>query len=75
MGKALILLIGVPVFIAAMSDGELGAAVVVVVVVLLLLLMGSVERRDTKAWNNRQNYWAYGKEPDWKRKGRPKKED
>lgn len=73
MGIALILLIGAPVVIAATGDGEIGAAGVVVVVVLLLLFMGSVERREAKAWNNRQNYWAYGEEPDWKRKGRDRR--
>ena len=52
-------LFGVSVYAAA-GNGEWGSVATGIVIILILLLMGSVHRRDVRAWNNRQNYWADG---------------
>lgn len=56
------------VIYASIANGEWGPAAVAGVILLFLWFASSIERRDNKAWNNRQNYWAYGEDPDWKRK-------
>ena len=58
------------VIYASIANGEWGPAAVAGVILLFLWFASSIERRDNKAWNNRQNWWAYGEEPDWKRKQR-----
>ena len=60
MGIAIILVLGFVCIGAAFSEGQTGAAITGIVVVLLLLTMGHEERKDTKAWKNRRDYWAAG---------------
>ncbi len=59
--------IGFVVIFTGISNGAWGTVAVAGVILLFLMLCSSTERRDVKAWNNRQNWWAYGEEPDWKK--------
>lgn len=61
MLRVIILFLGLVVVVpTALGNGELGVAGLAVVIVVALLFIGSVERRDARAWNNRQEYWAHG---------------
>ena len=60
-------IIGFVVIFTGISNGAWGTVAVAGVILLFLWFASSIERRDNKAWNNRQNWWAYGDEPDWKR--------
>ena len=42
------------------GNGEWGSAALVVVITLILIALAAEDRRDTKAWANRQRYWANG---------------
>lgn len=52
--------LGLALIIVSIGNGEWGPAGLAVVILLFLMLASSTERRDTKAWNNRQEYWAKG---------------
>ena len=45
---------------AAAGNGEWAVVGLAVVIFLVIALMASIEKRDTRAWNNRQQYWADG---------------
>ena len=47
--------------------GVIGVAVLVVGVIVT---MAQAESEETRARINRRRYWAYGEEPDWKRRRR-----
>lgn len=40
------------------NNGEWGPAAVVMVILLLITIMAGEERKDTRAWRNRRDYWA-----------------
>lgn len=60
MIAVLIIIIAVVVISACASNGEWGPAILTAVIGLVLLMMGAGERKDTRAWINRRNYWASG---------------
>ena len=63
VGFVLFLLIGI-------ISGEWGMAAVAGVIVGFIVFMFQEDAADMRAYYNRRDYWAYGKEPDWKRKKR-----
>lgn len=60
MIAVIIIIIAAVVIIACISNGQWGAAGLTAVIGLVLLMMGAGERKDTRAWINRRNYWASG---------------
>jgi hypothetical protein len=54
---AVVFIIGM---IACAGNGEWGAFGVGAVIVILLLSLGSVSRRDDRAYNNFMDYWSEG---------------
>ena len=48
----------------------IGGAGIVILAVCGIKVLLEVWDMDTRAWYNRTRYWAYGEEPDWKRKRR-----
>lgn len=52
------------------DDSGYGILIAGVVIFLLGLCMSSVHSEEVKARTNRRRYWAYGEEPDWKRRKR-----
>lgn len=52
--------IGFVVLYVTGSEGNWGAFAVAGAILLLLILMSACERRDTRAWANRQRYWSDG---------------
>lgn len=60
MIAVMIIIIAVVVISACASNGEWGPAILTAVIGLVLLMMGAGERKDTRAWINRRNYWASG---------------
>lgn len=70
MGAVLIALFGILCVAVAISKGETVAAIIIGAIAFFLIIGKLTEYRDIKAHHNRNNYWAYGVEPDWKRKQR-----
>lgn len=63
---------GIAAVISAVT-GYWVAAVICGVLTLISMEVSSDERAHYRARVNRDRYWAYGKEPDWKRKRRAEK--
>ena len=68
----MIMLAGIIMVIIALNNGDrtlgvVGSAMAVIGFIVLVLSAGA-ERN--KARNNMIRYWAYGEEPDWKRRRR-----
>lgn len=63
-------LIGSIILIISLGEHNTGPAIVggIMIVLGLLIFIGSCD--DLKARTNRTRYWAYGEEPDWKRRRR-----
>ena len=55
---ALIVILGFVAIFPAANNGEWGSVALGVVIVLLLLGAGANERRDSKAYVARRDYWA-----------------
>ena len=70
MGGLLTLLGIVLIVIGFNGVDKCGVIGVVVLFVGIIASMSRVEREDTRARANRRRYWAYGEEPDWKRRRR-----
>lgn len=51
-------LLAIILVIVGVNNGDWGMVWFVVGVTVFLMFGASVERRDTKAWNNRQEYWS-----------------
>lgn len=63
--------VGVIVFLMiGILTGGWGPGAVAGVIVGVVVFMFQEDKADMKAYYNRRDYWAYGKEPDWKRKQR-----
>ena len=60
MIAVMIIIIAVVVISACADSGQWGAAALAAVICVVLLLMGASERKDTRAWINRRNYWSSG---------------
>lgn len=60
MIAVIIIILAVVIISACVGNGEWGPAAITAVVAVVLLLMGAGERKDTRAWINRRNYWASG---------------
>lgn len=54
----LIAIFGGIIAIICANNGEWGSAAVVMVILLLITFMAGEERKDTRAWRNRRDYWA-----------------
>lgn len=63
IGLILFLLIGI-------VSGHWGESLIVGIIVGVIVSMFQDDKADMRAYYNRRDYWAYGKEPDWKRKQR-----
>lgn len=63
VGLILFLLIGI-------ITGSWGPAAIVGIIVGVVVFMFQEDAADMRAYYNRRDYWAYGKEPDWKRRKR-----
>ena len=63
IGLILFLLIGI-------ITGSWGPAAIVGIIVGAVVFMFQEDAADMRAYYNRRDYWAYGKEPDWKRRKR-----
>lgn len=63
IGLILFLLIGI-------ITGSWGPAAIVGIIVGVVVFMFQEDAADMRAYYNRRDYWAYGKEPDWKRRQR-----
>lgn len=61
VGFVLFLLIGI-------ITGSWGPAAIVGIIVGVVVFMFQEDAADMRAYYNRRDYWAYGKEPDWKRR-------
>ena len=68
VGFVLFLLIGI-------ITGSWGPAAIAGVIVGIVVFMFHEDAADMRAYYNRRDYWAYGKEPDWKRRQRQKQRD
>jgi len=68
VGFVLFLLIGI-------ITGSWGPAAIVGILVGAVVFMFQEDAADMRAYYNRRDYWAYGKEPDWKRSQRQKQRD
>lgn len=66
IGLILFLLIGI-------ITGSWGPAAIAGIIVGVVVFMFHEDKADMRAYYNRRDYWAYGKEPDWKRKQRAEK--
>lgn len=58
MIRLIIIVLGGILMYVTGSNGEWGPFAVVLVVTLALLGMGSIERKDARAWYNRTDYWS-----------------
>lgn len=63
IGLILFLLIGI-------ISGHWGAAAIAGSIVGVIVFMFQEDAADMRAYYNRRDYWAYGKDPDWKRSQR-----
>lgn len=63
VGLILFLLIGI-------ISGHWGEAAIVGIIVGVIVSMFQDDKAEMRAYYNRRDYWAYGKEPDWKRRQR-----
>lgn len=63
IGLILFLLIGI-------VSGHWGESLIVGIIVGVIVSMFQDDKADMRAYYNRRDYWAYGKEPDWKCKQR-----
>lgn len=63
IGLILFLLIGI-------ISGHWGEAAIAGIIVGVVVFMFQEDAADMRAYYNRRDYWAYGKEPDWKRRQR-----
>ena len=63
VGFVIFLLIG-------LATGGWGPAAIVGIIVGVVVFMFQEDAADMRAYYNRRDYWAYGKEPDWKRRQR-----
>lgn len=59
IGLILFLLIGI-------VSGHWGEAVIAGIIVGVIVSMFQDDKAEMRAYYNRRDYWAYGKEPDWK---------
>ena len=57
------------------ATGHWVAAVICGVLTLISMEVSSDERAHYRAQVNRDRYWAYGEEPDWKRSQRQKQRE
>ena len=60
MIAVIIIILAIVVIVACVSNCQWGAAALTAVIGLVLLMMGAGERKDTRAYINRRNYWASG---------------
>lgn len=63
IGLILFLLIGI-------ISGHWGEAAIAGIIVGVVVFMFQEDAADMRAYYNRRDYWAYGKEPDWKQRQR-----
>lgn len=63
IGLILFLLIGI-------VSGHWGESLIVGIIVGVIVSMFQDDKAEMRAYYNRRDYWAYGKEPDWKRRKR-----
>lgn len=63
IGLILFLLIGI-------ISGHWGEAAIAGIIVGAVVFMFQEDAADMRAYYNRRDYWAYGKEPDWKQRQR-----
>lgn len=61
IGFILFLLVGI-------ATGAWLEAAIVGAIIGVVLFMFQEDKADMKAYYNRRDYWAYGKEPDWKKR-------
>lgn len=65
------MIVGLIVFLfIGILFGSWGPAAIVGVIVGAVVFMFQEDAADMRAYYNRRDYWAYGKEPDWKRRQR-----
>lgn len=57
---AVIIFVALIIIIPAADNGQWGVVLLFAGIAAVLLLMGASERKDTRAWINRRNYWADG---------------